>query len=291
MRISVVIPTKNRASEVERLLRHLTEQSCKPNEVIVVDDSKNSETRKIIERFRDFYSKKGIDLKHAWDSESSSRAKLIGGLMCKGENIVYIDDDLAVRKDSIEMLMETLSKTGAMAVWARIYFEDSHRFWLSRVFELLYYRFLFGKSTYGGGFFAIRRKVLEDKVWFDQNLSGYALGEDKDFASNVYRRYGPERIIQIEYPVLATNRGTLVKDRKYYAYLFGNTLYFSKKWGGTIRLLQAFWLTLVLCGFNIVSQGGRGVSSISKLKILRSYLDTLRNCRYFLTGNLDYAYE
>jgi glycosyltransferase involved in cell wall biosynthesis len=273
------------------ILDSLLKQSLKPNEVIIADDSTDLGTEKLVRKYRGAYSSKNVELRHVWDSDSLSRARLLGGLMSKGEFIIYIDDDLIIKQDSLRIFAKTLQRTGAMAAWGKIDFRDSRSLRLSKILEISYYHFLFGASKYGGGFFAIRKKVLEDKVWFDQNLSGYALGEDRDFAFNLHRRYGPENIVQVESPVLATNRGVLVKDKIYYGHLFSNTIYYSKKWGGVTKLMIAFPATLFLCIFSVISEGGRGISSIDKKEIVKSYLSTLRNLRHILVGNLDQAYK
>jgi glycosyltransferase involved in cell wall biosynthesis len=248
-------------------------------------------TKELIEKYRSAYSSKNIELRHVWGSGSLARARNLGGLISRGEIIVYMDDDLIIRRDSLEIFAKTLQRTGAMAAWGKIDFGDSHSFRLSRILEGSYYHFLFGTSKYGGGFFAIRRRVLEDKIWFDQNLSGYALGEDKDFALNLHRRYGPENIVQVESPVLAINNGVLIKNKRYYGYLFGNTIYYSKKWGGVTKLIVAFPATLFLCIFSMMSEGGRGMSSADRREILKSYLDALGNLKHILVGNLDQAYK
>ena len=291
MSISIVVPTKNRPSDVKETLDTLLNQSLLPSEVIFADDSTDLATKKLVQKYKSAYSSKNIELRHVWDSGSLARARTLGGLISRGEIIVYMDDDLIIRRDSLEIFAKTLQRTGAMAAWGKIDFGDSHSFRLSKILEIAYYHFLFGTSKCGGGFFAIRRRVIEDKTWFDQNLSGYSLGEDKDFAFNLHKRYGPENIVQVESPVLAINKGVLIKDKKYYGYLFGNTIYFSKKWGGAVRLILAFPATLFLCIFSVISRGGRGMSSIDRREILESYLDTLRNLEHILVGNLDQAYK
>ena len=285
--VSVVIPTKNRSSDVEETLDTLLNQSLKLGEVIFADDSTNLATKDLIEKYRSAYSSKNIELKHAWDSGSTARARTLGGLMSKGEIIVYMDDDLVLRNDSMEILVKTLQETQAMAVWGHIYFPDSSRSQLIKALGAPYYRFLFGGVEHGGGFFAIRRKVLEDKVWFDHNLVGYALGEEKDFACNLCKHYGSASIVQVENPRLAVNKGTLTKNKKYYAYLFGTTIYYSRKWGGPLRLILAVPLTLLLCSFHMISEGGRGKSSISKKEILGACLNVVKNLRLVLNGKFD----
>jgi glycosyltransferase involved in cell wall biosynthesis len=287
MIISVVIPTKNRPSDVNELLASLLKQSVKPNEVVIVDDSTDLTTEGLVRKYRSVYSRNNVELRHIWDSDSSARARTLGGLVSKGEIIIYMDDDLIIRKDSIETLVKVLQRTGAMAAWGSVFFPDTSKSRMIKIFEIPYYRFVFGKTSSGGGLFAIRRRVLEDKVWFDENLSGYALGEDKDFAFNLLKHYGSCSVTQIENPILATNKRTLSKDKKYYSYLFGTTMYYSRKWGGTLKLMFSFWVTLVLCGFHMLNEGGRGKSSITKKEILETWLAVLKNLKFVFNGKLD----
>jgi glycosyltransferase involved in cell wall biosynthesis len=287
MMISVVIPTKNRPLDVEETLDTLLNQSLKPCEVIFADDSTDSATKELIEKYRGTYSSKNIELRHVWDSGSLARARTLGGLISSGEIIVYMDDDLIIKNDTVEILVKTLERTEAMAVWGNIYFQDSRRSRLIKFLENPYYRFIFGRIRHGGGLFAVRRKVLEDRVWFDHNLDGYSLYEDKDFACNLHKHYGSRGIVQVENPTLALNKGTLIKSEKYYASLFGGTIYFSKKWGGTTHLIAAVPLTLFLCGFHMISEGGRGKSAINKKEIVEACLNVLKNLKTVLNGKFD----
>lgn len=287
MSISIVIPTKNRSSDVKETLDNLLNQSLLPSEVIFADDSTDLATKRLIQKYKSAYSSTNIELRHVWDSGSTARARTLGGLVSKGGIIVYMDDDLIIKNDTIEILVKTLERTDAMAVWGNIYFRDSRRSRLIKIVENPYYRFIFGRTRRGGGLFAVRRKVLEDGVWFDHNLDGYALCEDKDFAYNLYKHYGSRGIVETENSTLALNKGTLIKNKKYYASLFGTTIYFSKKWGGTTHLILAVPLTLFLCGFHMISEGGRGKSAITKKEIVEACLNVLKNLKFVLNGKFD----
>jgi glycosyltransferase involved in cell wall biosynthesis len=287
MNISIVIPTKNRSSDVEMMLDSLPEQTLKPNEVIFVDDSFDLGTKRLVRKYRSAYLRMDIALRHIWDLGSTARARTLGGQKSEGEIIIYVDDDLTLKNDSIEMLVKTLLRTKAMAVWGNINFGDSRNSGLVNALAIPYYHFLFGSIKNGGGLFVVRRKVIEDKVWFDQNLSGYALCEDKDFALNLCRHYGLDSIKRIERPILAINRGKLVKDKIFYLNLFGTTLYYSKKWGGTARLIIAFLVNSLLCGFHMISEGGRSNSVVTKREILGAYLNVSKNLRLTIRGKFD----
>ena len=288
MSISIVIPTKNRSSYVEETLDTLMNQSIRPNEVILADDSTDLATKELVEKYRTRYLSKNVELRHVWDSGSTARARTLGGLISRGEIIVYMDDDLIIRNDTIGILVKTLErKTDAMAVWGNICFQDSRRSRLIKIVGNPYYRFIFGRNRRGGGLFAVRRKVLEDGVWFDHNLDGYALCEDLDFACNLHKHYGSRGIVQVENSTLALNKGTLIKSKEYYASLFGTTIYFSKKWGGAPRLIAAVPLTLFLCGFHMISEGGRGKSAINKKEIVEACLNVLKNLKSVLNGKFD----
>jgi len=75
--------------KIKFLLRELLKQSIIPNEIIVVDDSNNFETRYVIESLRHAFSKRNIKLFYTRDSNSAARARLIGGLMAQLSPVHY----------------------------------------------------------------------------------------------------------------------------------------------------------------------------------------------------------
>ena len=292
-KISIVIPTKNRANKIKLLLRELLKQSIIPNEIIVVDDSNNFETRYVIESLRHAFSKRNIKLFYTRDSNSAARARLIGGLMAQGDVIIYVDDDLYLQYYTLERLLTILIKTKAIATWGRINFPDTKFTKRGNLFLLLSKLFgiiIFGCPTIGGGLFAVRKEALKN-VRFDWNLPGFSLFEDQDFSCGLIRYYGYKNVVYLDKPVLAVNRGILIKNLNFFLHVFGNSFYLCYKWRGIYGLITFTFFSPFLCSFYIITKGGvRGILSVKVLKILKCYLYIFKNLRSVISGDLKRLY-
>ena len=104
MDISVIIPTYNRATSLERALNSVFAQTCAPAEVIVIDDGSADHTGKmIIEKFpqvKYFYQQqKGV-----------STARNLGIGKAQGEWLAFLDSDDAWLQDKLAMQMQALQK-------------------------------------------------------------------------------------------------------------------------------------------------------------------------------------
>jgi len=289
LKVSVVIPTKDRPSEVERLLSELLRQTLIPDEVIVVDDSSNQQTKYVVEKLKPIYSQKRVKLRYIRNANSSSRARTLGGFVAQGDIIIYVDDDLHLESFALRCLISSLVKTNAIAVWGKVSFPDmkyAEGGMLVGLLDRSIRNLIFGSITYGGGLFAVYRKVLNEGVLFDWNMSGYALFEDQDFSCNLIKRYGLESVIMLRSPVLAVNTSALLKSREFFINLFGNSFYLCFKWKGVFGLITFTYVSLIICLFYIMSRGGiRGKALINSLEILKSYLYTIRRLPKIISGN------
>lgn len=88
-RVSVVVPTRNRAAFLPRLLQALDRQDCRPLEVIVVDDASSDETPEILERWRG----EGRVVLRQDRPGGSYAARNAGRRAARGEIIAFTDDD------------------------------------------------------------------------------------------------------------------------------------------------------------------------------------------------------
>jgi len=294
VRVTVVIPTKNRPSEVKRLLEELLRQTLRPYEVIVVDDSNDQRTKRAVESLKPSYQQKNILLRYTRNSNSLPRARLLGGLIAQGDIVVYTDDDLHLNPRTLEYLVLSLMKTDAVAIWGKIAFPDMKQAAGNKLVNLLgkFLRSLiFGGVTCEGGLFAVRRKVLSEGVFFDWNMPGYALFEDQDFSRAITKRYGLKSVIKLNSPVLAIDRGSLIKDEKFFVTLFGNYFYLCFKWRGILGLITFTCISPIICLFYIISKGGmRGKSTVSPLGIIKSYLYIIKRLSGVISGNLEETY-
>lgn len=89
VKISVIIPARNEASNLPRLLDSLKQQSVQPKEVIVVDDDSEDDTVQIAEQYGARIVKK--DVKET--AVGKSAACLRGAKAATGEWLLFLDAD------------------------------------------------------------------------------------------------------------------------------------------------------------------------------------------------------
>src|SRR5687768_4696376 len=100
MKISVIIPTRNRASHIKTLLTNLQAQTYSPSEIIIVDSSDDKKYKDDI--FMEFQL-----LPLIWiDSEASVCVQRNKGVqLAKNPWIFLCDDDIRIPDDYIDQLI------------------------------------------------------------------------------------------------------------------------------------------------------------------------------------------
>jgi glycosyltransferase involved in cell wall biosynthesis len=89
-RVSVVIPTFNRARDIGRCLESLCAQTYRDFEVLVCDDGSKDETAAIVARFNT-----RLDLHYHWAENfgGPARPRNIGISLARGEYVAFLDSD------------------------------------------------------------------------------------------------------------------------------------------------------------------------------------------------------
>lgn len=91
--ISVIIPTRNRSSLLEKVLKSLLSQTLRPDqfEVIVIDNGSTDRTKSVVEQFREHLP----NLRYFFEPTPGLHVGRHRGLMeAQGEVLVYADDDI-----------------------------------------------------------------------------------------------------------------------------------------------------------------------------------------------------
>jgi len=90
-KVSVIIPTYNRADLLPRAIDSALNQTYKDFELIIVDDGSTDNTKKIVEE----YQKKDERIKYLWEENSSGPARPYNLALkqCQGEYIAFLDSD------------------------------------------------------------------------------------------------------------------------------------------------------------------------------------------------------
>lgn len=216
--ISVVIPTYNRSEELLITLKALFSLKNKPYEIVVVDQSKDDLTKKMIE------SLKSKQVRYIYSNiPAITKSRNIGAkASSKNTKIVcFIDDDVTLYEGYFAALLDVYNKNETVrAVAGFVPFEtnikEESKFdsILRRIFMLggrwnrNYSKIL---SAYGnvyprklsssglaqwfpGDNMSYRKEVFLEQI-FDENLLGYTVAEDIDFNYRLFLRHKNSLII------------------------------------------------------------------------------------------------
>lgn len=105
-KISVIIPTYNRAATIERAVRSVLAQTYPADEIIVVDDGSTDETEQLVRAIGDeriVYHKLG-------QNGGVSAARNIGAQLATGEWLAFQDSDDCWRKEKLRLQMDYAAK-------------------------------------------------------------------------------------------------------------------------------------------------------------------------------------
>lgn len=93
-KISVIIPTYNRAQNLKHCLESLTWQDLKAFEVIICDDGSSDDTRAVAESFQN-----RLNLRYRWQADEGFRAaeaRNMGVRIARAKVLTFLDSDLVV---------------------------------------------------------------------------------------------------------------------------------------------------------------------------------------------------
>lgn len=113
--VSVVIPTHNRAAEVQRSIRSVLAQTVPPREIIVVDDGSTDDTANALQVF-------GLSIRYVrQENRGGGAARNHGVAESANEWIAFLDSDDVWEPDHLERLWAAVEATGGSA---DLYFDD-----------------------------------------------------------------------------------------------------------------------------------------------------------------------
>ncbi len=104
---SLIIATYNWPEALELVLKSVLKQSVVPNEVIIADDGSTTETKALIENFKNVFP---VPLKHVWHEDVGFTKSVILNkaiAMAVGNYIIQIDGDCIIHKSFIKDHLES----------------------------------------------------------------------------------------------------------------------------------------------------------------------------------------
>jgi GT2 family glycosyltransferase len=191
--VSVVICTLNREESLIRVLRLLQEQTVRPLEILVIDQS----TRPV-PKIEHYLQTEGQDIRRlALAPPSTTAARNLSIREVRGEIVVYLDDDVLFQPDLIQCHLENYSDPAVGAVSGKVMYdgaEENDEPWAARLTPSGSYLRNFTTTWRGevptlyGCNMSIRTKVLREVGDFDLNYWGNFLWEEVDYALKIRDR-------------------------------------------------------------------------------------------------------
>jgi glycosyltransferase involved in cell wall biosynthesis len=189
--VSVVIPARNSAETLGRVIDALEPELGEGDELILADDRSTDGTGALA-------SDMGAIVVPSRGRPGAAGARNTGAGTARGEWLLFVDSD-AVAPSGWRQLLQNAIDSGADAVQA-IYSRQAVGDDASTFYKNFYYHYTFtrrirGEYITGCGtfFFAVRRALFLELGGFDENIPGATI-EDAEFAGRLVSRGGRIRI-------------------------------------------------------------------------------------------------
>lgn len=105
IKVSVIIPVYNVEKYLEKCLNSILNQTLYDIEIIAVDDCSTDNSWKILEEYKNKFSKKMIIIRSAENGRQGT-ARNIGIKKANGKYIIFVDSDDWIKEDMIEKLYQ-----------------------------------------------------------------------------------------------------------------------------------------------------------------------------------------
>ncbi len=133
-RISVIIPARNEEINLPHLLASLADQTIKPHEIIVIDDYSEDRTAEIASAY-DTILVSNPPLPEGWTGKNW--AVWNGYLRSTGDILIFLDSDVRLAADGIELLISNRERTGGVISVLPYHYSEKFYERLSLVLYLL----------------------------------------------------------------------------------------------------------------------------------------------------------
>lgn len=194
MQLSVIICTRNRASELPICLGHVARQSRSFNdvEVLVIDNGSTDNTPEVVEALMQEFGK---HIRYIFEPVAGlCQARNRGRLEARGSVLAYIDDDVIVSEGWIERLRENFSSNEVKCLGGKVNAKlegkppfpmDDSMLWFFQAtdFGEMPRQLSYPEHPIGCNM-AFRTEVFDAVDGFDTNLKLY--GDETDFFRRVY---------------------------------------------------------------------------------------------------------
>jgi GT2 family glycosyltransferase len=321
----VIIPTRDRAKDLDLLLLTMLDQEYLPFEVIVVDDSHVGSSKEVVNSLCSKFSSRNCELKYVQGTgRGLPAARNLGVKISQGEGILFLDDDTLLDQNVISSLATYLrDNPTALGLQPEVLYpirSYGNRGVVRNLENSIYKTFMLsyreenklevrrsGASVFPNnlakaisaqrlfGCCCCYRREIFTRLCFDTNLQRWGFMEDLDFSYRVYKR-NPQSLFIIPHAKVVHTSSSEAKlptklcvdmETTYWFYIF-----FKDVLEGSILNLVAFlW---ALTGNAVVCVGGLIIKRKPKTEwwnliyLLASYSTAFRNLKNILTLKLEF---
>lgn len=201
--VSVIVPARNAAEDLEDCLRHLkASQDCE-FEIIVVDDASTDTTALVAGAM-------GVRVIGLSEQSGPAAARNRGAGEAQGDVLVFVDADVLVSPETLEQLLASLSDSDAVAAFGAYDTSPTARNLMSQYKNLMHHRVHQQANrdawTFWTGCGVIRRSVFQEMNGFSEDFQRPSV-EDIELGMRL-RRDGHEVQLVPEIQVTHTKQWT-----------------------------------------------------------------------------------
>lgn len=203
--VSIIIPTKDRPDDLEHTIQSVLRQTVLPEEMIIVDQSQDSETHRRTENLFAAHASRSarrIKLRYISDTAIMGAAVARNRAMdiAEGDIWLFLDDDVVLESNFLEELLTAYALYPQGVGISGIVTNYKPPSLVSRLWRVIFVRGPFHDdrqevywradqlrqaapitvSRLGSGLMSFRAEAIRN-LRFDENLHGVSTGEDVDF--------------------------------------------------------------------------------------------------------------
>jgi len=179
--VSIVVPTRNCEKTIEKVVDSLLNLNYKKYEIIVVDSSIDG-TKEVLKKYG---SKIKVFHSPVLNRRTSNLQRNIGARKARGQIILFTDGDCIVDKNWISGILKGFSSKdvaivgGSVLKWGDSAYLDYAESGIRPLIRNYQKRIIIDLSNYHkslypiGGNFAIRKNILKEAGWFDEDTPSF----------------------------------------------------------------------------------------------------------------------
>jgi glycosyltransferase involved in cell wall biosynthesis len=248
MKLSIIIPTLNRITELKHLLQSILDCDLEySNEIIIIDQNPIGFLDGMLEEFNSV-----LNINHQLVTfKGLSKAKNFGAKLAKGEYFSFPDDDCKILSETYSIAFKTIKTENVDVVFGRCIDVNGNDSVLK--FKKESY-FLNTKNMLGGFVEAtgvINKSIFEKGFCFDENMgAGCFHGAEEGYDwlyrilknSNIKAFYNPE--VKFYHPQVLLDKGTKQALKRVFTYSCGKA-YLYKKHHFYFRYIKRLLLIII----------------------------------------------